>query len=695
MTSMNFRNTAPPNRAGIFFGYVGLVMAVSAVILTLTAPSIGDVLAVAPAAFWALAVLAVVVDALPLSPPGPRQSAIVVMSTCFSYAILFGWGLGPAIVVQILATAVSSWRCRYTVWRAGFNAAQYTLSLSAAWLVLIAINGTEMVAPNVPLPAEVQTLVAVVGSAVAWLLVNHTMVSLAVFLRFGRPFWKGFLGNLGNDTLGDGALLALGPVLLTAAMHNVWLTPLIALPLYGVYKNARLSNDMEDLSRTDPLTGLPNRTALQRWVDAEIAWYRERGGGVALLVCDLDRFKAVNDAMGHAIGDQLLIEVGRRLSANIREGEHLARLGGDEFAIVVTGAAADPVQVAERLGAALNEPVQIGEITIDVAGAIGVARCPEHGTDFEALMQHADVAMYEAKRRGDPVNVYAPESDQNTPERLSLLGDLRRTLEDDALPGIELYWQPQVSILTGEVLGVEALLRYRHPKQGKVDPEELISLAEHSAVMRLLTFRVLDNAIQQLATWSKEGLDLRASVNVSVRDLQNPTFVEGLTRRLVANDVAPSQLQLEITESALMADPRRVLTTLKGLEALGVALSLDDFGTGFSSLQHLRRLPVSEVKIDRSFVLGMDNESGDDAAIVRSIIDLAGSLGLRVVAEGVEDETTWRALAVLGCDIAQGWFHARPMPADQLSGWLHRYRPPNLLLPPVRAAEPLGPAAGS
>ena len=683
MTSMNFRNTAPPQRTGVFIGFVASVMAVSAVITALTASSIPGALSSAGPAFWALAALALVVDALPLAPPGVRKSSAVVMSISFSFAVLIGWGIGPAIVVQVVASVVSSWRMRYAVWRAGFNAAQYVLSLSAAWGVLYAIGGAELVAIGAPIPAAPRSLVAVVAGALAWLLVNYTTVSVAVWLRFGRPWWRGFLGGLGHDTLADGALLAIGPVLFTAALFNVWLTPLIALPLYAVYKNARMSNALEELSLTDPLTGLPNRKALHRWVDAEIAWYRERGGGVALLVCDLDRFKEVNDAMGHAIGDLVLIEVGRRLAASMREGEHLARLGGDEYAIVLSGVGSEgeavAVPTAERISKALTEPVQVGDITIDVSGAIGVALCPEHGTDFEGLMQHADVAMYEAKRRGDPVAVYAPESDQNSPERLSLLGDLRKALEADDLPGVELYWQPQVAIMTGEVLGVEALLRYRHPRQGRIDPQELISLAEHSAVMRLLTFRVLDEAIAQLAAWTKAGLALRASVNVSVRDLQSPTFVDDLTKKLTAHDVAAGQLQLEITENALMADPRRVLATLTRLDDLGVALSLDDFGTGFSSLQHLRRLPVSEVKIDRSFVLGMDNPGGDDLAIVRSIIELAGSLGLRVVAEGVEDEHTWRALAGLGCDIAQGWFHARPMPAEDLAGWLGRYRPPSLL----------------
>ncbi|WP_157517522.1 EAL domain-containing protein, partial [Micromonospora rifamycinica] len=239
---------------------------------------------------------------------------------------------------------------------------------------------------------------------------------------------------------------------------------------------------------------------------------------------------------------------------------------------------------------------------------------------------------------------------------------------------ITMYYQPQVAIATGEVVGVEALLRWWHPRRGMVDPEELIRVAEQSAVMRLLTHRVVDDVVEQLAKWSAAGITLRASLNVSVRDLHTDEIVDRIADRLAHCGVRPERLQLEITEGALMADPRRVLATITRLHQLGVAISLDDFGTGYSSLQHLRRLPLAEVKVDRSFVLGMADDA-DDAAIVRSTIELAGALGLRVVAEGVEDERTWRLLHAAGCDAAQGWFYARPMPAEELAAWLARYRP--------------------
>ncbi|MGZ4582724.1 MAG: EAL domain-containing protein, partial [Nocardioidaceae bacterium] len=258
--------------------------------------------------------------------------------------------------------------------------------------------------------------------------------------------------------------------------------------------------------------------------------------------------------------------------------------------------------------------------------------------------------------------------------------DLRQVLE---APGsspagdageITMYYQPQIAIESGEVVGVEALLRWRHPSRGMVDPEELIRVAEQSAVMRLLTRRVVDDVVEQIATWKAAGVVLRAALNVSVRDLHTGEIADQIADRLARFNVPPAQLQLEITEGALMADPRRVLATISRLDKIGVAIALDDFGTGYSSMQHLRRLPLAEVKIDRSFVLGMAIDA-DDAAIVRSVIELAGALGLRVVAEGVEDERTWRLLHAAGCDVAQGWFYARPMPAEDLVGWLSRYRP--------------------
>jgi diguanylate cyclase (GGDEF)-like protein len=499
---------------------------------------------------------------------------------------------------------------------------------------------------------------------------------------------------------------------------------------------ATVSAEQARLARLDSLTGLPNRKTLMSAVAERIATARgattardgvtraeaaaaragsrsaspahaawlarpttvvlagapdqppARDAAFALLLLDLDRFKHVNDALGHAVGDRLLVQVAGRLQAAVRPPDLVARLGGDEFAVLAPGLSdVDSArEMAARIADALADPVPLDGLPLDVGGSIGVAVYPQHGEDFETLMRHADVAMYDAKSRGDALAVYSPESDHNSAQRLGLLADLRRALETPGAEEIAFYYQPQVELNTGAVIGVEALLRWHHPQRGLVDPEELIRVAEHSAVMRLLTLRAVDDVVGQLAKWLADGLYLRASINVSVRDLHTGEIVDRLAERLRHDGVGPDQVQLEITEGALMADPRRVLTTLRRLERLGIALSLDDFGTGYSSMQHLRRLPLAEVKIDRSFVLGMA-EDPDDEAIVRSIIELSGALGLRVVAEGVEDERTFLMLTRMRCEVAQGWFYARPMPADQLASWLSRYRPPQQLMPawpPVR-----------
>jgi diguanylate cyclase (GGDEF)-like protein len=680
-----------------------------------------DFLSTAPAAFWLMASLAVVLDVWPFRPPGPRQTSAVFPSICFTFAALLIWGLGPAVLVQTVAVAASSARMRYRPWRAAFNAGQYAIAFGAAALLLWLVHVEPLARAGRP---GVLAAAVALGAAATWFVANYTLVTGAVWLRFDGSFWRLTGRTVGYEALSTGALLLLGPVLVGAARLSPALIPFVLVALYAVNQMARLSTAQSRLVNRDPLTGLANRDRLMAEVAEQVGLHeggtphdggahdgRAHDGGAhdgrahdgrahdgrahdgraqdgppggstfALLLLDLDRFKHVNDALGHGVGDRLLVQVGLRLAAAVRPVDLVARLGGDEFAIVAPGlsGAGEARALASRIAAVLADPVSLDGLPLDVGGSIGVAVYPQHGEDFVTLMRHADVAMYDAKYRGDAIAVYAPESDHNSPARLGLLADLRRALETPGAQEIAFYYQPQVELRTGDVIGVEALLRWHHPQRGMVNPEELIRIAEHSAVMRLLTLRVIDDVVAQLARWEADGLRLRAAINVSVRDLHTGEIVERLAERLRQHDLGPDRIQLEITEGALMADPRRVLTTLQLLDRLGVALSLDDFGTGYSSMQHLRRLPLSEVKIDRSFVLGMAGDS-DDEAIVRSIIELSGALGLRVVAEGVEDERTYRLLARMGCDVAQGWYYARPMPADELAFWLSRYRPPQRLL---------------
>ncbi|WP_432835963.1 putative bifunctional diguanylate cyclase/phosphodiesterase [Dactylosporangium sp. CA-092794] len=683
MEQSALRNVAPPRHRHRFFAYVAVVIGLAAALAVQSVVRDGLPGRTDPA-FWVFAALAVVADTPPFVQGGRDEEAPTFPSVSFTFALLIAYGCAPAVVVQLAAVVVAAIWLKHAPWRAAFNAAQYIVSFCAAGAVLNA-GGFDARRPDAHALLGGAAVLWVLAAAATWFVVNNLLVSTAVWLRFGGGWRRRFARAVVADALPNGALLLSAPGLVAAAHVDVWLVPLALVSLFAVRRMIKLAAQRSQAARRDPLTGLPNRKALERAVAAALQEHAERAEvgaaerRLALLLLDLDAFKQVNDALGHRVGDRLLVEVGERLTAAARAsgpGNLVGRLGGDEFAVVVPHLkdTADARRSAAEIMSALAEPVLLDGLPIDVGASVGVAVYPEHGTDFAELMQHADVAMYDAKGRGDNLAVYAPESDHNTPERLSLLADLRRALESEQDGGIELYYQPQVELGTGAVVGVEALLRWRHPQRGPVDPEELIRVAEHSAVMRLLTLRIVDEAIGQLAAWrgsSPAAEGVRVAVNVSVRDLHTGEIADRIAARLHQMSVDPSRLELEITESALMADPRRVLATLARLEKLGVAIALDDFGTGYSSMLHLRRLPLAEVKIDRSFVLGVATDP-DDAAIVRSMIDLARALGLRVVAEGVEDERTWRMLVEAGCDLAQGWYFARPMPPAQLLDWLAR-----------------------
>jgi diguanylate cyclase len=417
----------------------------------------------------------------------------------------------------------------------------------------------------------------------------------------------------------------------------------------------------------DPLTGLPNRELFADRVEQAIRAADRGLRPAALLLLDLDRFKDVNDTLGHHHGDLLLGEVSARLTGALRGVDTVARLGGDEFAALLPDATADgAAAVAQKLRAALHKPLTLDGVGLDLDASIGIAVYPDHGSDAAELLQHADVAMYAAKQAHAGFVVYDPAVDQHSPRRLALLGGLRRALERGELL---LYYQPKADLHSGQVLGVEALVRWQHPVHGLLAPGEFIPLAERTGLIHPLTRWVLDAALRQAAEWRRAGQHLSIAVNVSTRSLLDREFPDQVADRLSAWEVPASSLVLEVTESAVMADPALALEILGRLHALGVGLAVDDFGTGYSSMAYLKALPVDELKVDRSFV-GQMATSNSDAVIVRSTIDLGHNLGLHVVAEGVENQATWEELAALGCDTAQGYHLGRPMPADELEHWL-------------------------
>jgi diguanylate cyclase len=430
----------------------------------------------------------------------------------------------------------------------------------------------------------------------------------------------------------------------------------------------------------DPLTGLPNRELFADRVSQAIRTADRELRPAALLLLDLDRFKEVNDTLGHHHGDQLLVQLGQRLGGMLREVDTVARLGGDEFAVLLPGATTEGASgVAEKLRVALQQPINIDGVMLDLDASIGIAVYPEHGNDAAELLQHADVAMYVAKQAHIGFLVYDPAVDQHSPKRLALLGGLRRALERDELV---LHYQPKADLATGQIRSVEGLVRWQHPEHGLLGPGEFIPLAERTGLIHPLTRWVLAAALDQAARWQRAGLHLSVAVNISTRCLLDPTFPDQVASQLTAWQLPSKLLLLEITESAVMADPARALEVLGRLHTLGVGLAVDDFGTGYSSMAYLKELPVDELKIDRSFVIQMA-DSPSDAVIVRSTIDLGHNLGLRVVAEGVETQHAWQELSALGCDVAQGYYLGRPMPAAELAQRLRRTQaaaPPSLPL---------------
>jgi diguanylate cyclase (GGDEF)-like protein len=420
------------------------------------------------------------------------------------------------------------------------------------------------------------------------------------------------------------------------------------------------------LAYFDALTGLQNRARFVQTVESALA-AAAPGAPCAVVMLDLDRFKHVNDVLGHPFGDRVLQAVARRLAvAAQRARAPLARLGGDEFALLLVGRDADAARpLALDLGATMQVPIVLDGHALDLGASVGLASCPEHAGDAATLLARAEIAMYAAKRRRSGPLVYAPALDDSSPENLSLAGELRAAIAGDELV---LHYQPKIALADGRLAGAEALVRWQHPLRGFVPPDRFLPFAEQTGAIRDVTRWVLRRAVAQVAAWRDAGLAVPVAVNLSTRDLMDVELPRRIADALATYRLEPAMLTLEITESAIMDDADRALQVLEALHGLGVALSIDDFGTGYSSLAYLKRLPVTELKIDRSFTRHMVRDA-DDAIIVRSTIDLGHNLGLRVVAEGIEDDATVEALRAAGCDRGQGYRFSRPLAADAFEAW--------------------------
>ncbi|WP_455217917.1 putative bifunctional diguanylate cyclase/phosphodiesterase [Kaarinaea lacus] len=420
----------------------------------------------------------------------------------------------------------------------------------------------------------------------------------------------------------------------------------------------------------DDLTKLPNRTLFIDRLEQAMLVSNRNETFLTIMLMDLDHFKEINDTLGHHIGDLLLQEIGPKIHQNLRSIDTIARMGGDEFLLLLPGSNEDQgMEVAKKILTSISQPFCVDGHTLEVGASIGVAIYPTHADDANTLIRRADVAMYGAKHKQSGVNLYDPKDDLHNPGRLTLMTELRQAIDQDQLC---LYYQPKIDLKTDQCVGVEALVRWNHPEKGQILPDTFIKSAEKSGTIKSLTQWVLCHAIEQYTLWDEEGLQIDIAINISARDFQDPDLLNLIENLVNQSGIKPSRITLELTESAVMTDTKKAFDSLSKLDKMGVKLAIDDFGTGYSSLDYLKRLPVDELKIDRSFVVDMTT-SKDDAAIVRSTIDLAHNLGLHVVAEGVEDQAALDLLKEMDCDTMQGYFTSEPLPADKFIEFLSNY----------------------
>ncbi|MGI5530661.1 putative bifunctional diguanylate cyclase/phosphodiesterase [Streptomyces syringium] len=616
---------------------------------------------------WSLATLTALIVAHLVALGRDRWWGGTGSGAALTLAVLMLYGWVPAALISITVVTLVATARRHRWRQALLHGAVDILGIVAAGLAL-ALCGTAATVEDPWLPDtwQLTDIPQIAVAAFLYLVVTRALLWYSMAPRNGGISSIARTA-LVRQALVGGALLGIAPLIAVVADHAPLLLPLFAVPLIALDSTLWIAHARAEEQLRDPLTGLPNRQWLLESTWNALDEAEQAGDRAALVLIDLDRFRSVNDTLGHLAGDRLLLQIAERLRLALPHGAEAARLGGDEFAVLLptTDSLTSAQRVARSLVAALGSPLDLDGLTLVLEASAGVAVYPDHALDAEGLLRRADVAMYQAKRDRSGVEVYEARRDGNTPDRLGLLGDLRRALDAG---DVELHYQPKVGF-DGHVAGLEALVRWVHPERGRVSPDEFIAIAESSGLMPRLTEYVLETALGQVAKWRAMGLEVPVAVNVSPRDVHTPGFAGSVAARLARHGVPAGSLQLEITEHVLLEDPQRAADTLAGLTGHGVKMSLDDFGTGYSSLVHLRRLPVSELKIDRSFVarLAIDNE---DAEIVRCTLDLAHSLGLVVVAEGVEDDETWERLRDLGCDAVQGWLVAAAMPPDETTAWL-------------------------
>jgi diguanylate cyclase (GGDEF)-like protein len=628
----------------------------------------------------ALAILVVLGELLTIKIP--RLGTGISSSTAFVFALMLVSGVPAAMIALAVASALGDVRERKSVLSVTFNIGQMCLAVAAAGLVLT--NLTDLPRAFGP-PVRGSDLPEFCAAGAAFFITNNLLNGTAVSLSLRIPLPTVLRTDIAFQILIAGVFLSLAPVIARAAADDLILVVMLVLPLLSVYRSGRDAMLSAHQALHDGLTGLPNRMFYTDRAAQLIEANEKQGLQLAVMMVDLDKFKEINDWLGHHYGDLLLQEIGPRLSEALRETDIVARMGGDEFAILLPQVPDHEAAslVAQKVLDSLLRPFDIKGLSLTVGASIGIAFGPEHGNDVDTLLQRADVAMYNAKGSGGGYELYSRERDYS-PDRIALAEEIQQAVDSG---DIILHYQPIVELRTKRIVGVEALARWTHPERGVISPTEFIPVAEQSGLIDALTMDIVRRGIRERNAWGTAGSELILSVNVSPRQLLDMRFPEELAVVLARHGTAASTLKLEITES-VMGDPNRLREVLDRLRAMGVRLSIDDFGTGYSSLAHLTSLSVDEIKIDRSFVMGMSTNA-NDAQIVRSTVMLAHNLGLAVVAEGVETEEARDALLAQGCDYAQGYFLSRPLPPDQFEAWIQHHEAGTRSTRPLVDAEAL------
>jgi diguanylate cyclase (GGDEF)-like protein len=651
----------------------GMATVVASVVLTPPLDAFtGNSWSGSPAPALVVLVLAIAVIIGELRPvPVPRggdNHDTITISTTFTVALAILGPLSVAVLIQGVAVSLDDIRKRRPWKQVIFNVAQYSLTVLAVRTTYVLLSGQGLGSifdPYQLFDPSVRNVVAAVVAGAVFLLTNQVLVSAVIALSSDLRVLEVFVEDLRFQALTAGVLAMLGPVAALTIEAQPLMLPLLIAPVVAVYNSATMAVDKERQANHDALTGLANRELFRGRAVRALEESQRNEQPLAIMMIDLDHFKEINDTLGHQVGDELIIEVARRLDDARPVGSTVARLGGDEFAVLLPDVPDLSVaeDVATYLLSVLSKSFSAGGVRLVVQASLGISLAPDHGSDVHTLMKNADIALYEAKRDRARFCAYRAEEDTHTPQRLAILADLRSAVDNDEL---FLEYQPKINLQTGEVSGVEALVRWNHPTRGVIRPDDFIPLAENTGLITPITWFVVERALNQVRIWQDAGLDLDMSINLSVRHLTDMSLPDRFAVELERWGVAPAKLIIEVTESSIMTDPKRAAGVLHQLRRIGVGVAIDDYGTGHASLTYLKRLDIDELKIDRSFIMQLDQTSSD-AIIVASTVELGHNLGLRIVAEGVEDAATQDWLKSLGCDTAQGYHISRPTSAQAVA----------------------------